>query len=662
MDFLREVFGNSEGFVCIVTISGSKRTENFFEYPSDYLALKEFINEYADRQNMNMYFSPVLYEDESTDTIVARPVITADLNMVSPVLVSPVPDFVVESSNGRFQAFWHRNGNSNSYQPVSVNGPVEVDLKLRRIPGTYNWKYHGQSWRVRSLNVATFDTCDKVRKKLDLYGEQFRTLFMGMDRWSLARTCARLGASAQDIFLILQGAQKEHGFLPGSDEFASMEALYKESLDAVANAQVPSLLTDLEIRNRVIDGDSFITKYVDWASTCTDSPKQYHVALAIAILSAILSPHVRMETSFGEFRPNLWFMILANTTSTRKTTAMRLGINLLKAVESDPILSTGQGSAEGIISALSDRDGHSSTFYRDEISGLVEEMARKDYMAGMMESLTKLYDGEEEKRTLRKETIHVKDPNLLIVAGGIKGRMVEILNINHVRSGFLPRFLIVCGLTAVEDMKPIGPPSPQTTGLRNALIDYLEDLRERFSDKSGKTSILNPLAKPKLTKIKATDESWDRMRKLEADVRDLGLSSENPDVFGPIYERMMNSIIKVAILIAADRAFRFQYEEPVLELEDIVNAISYADVWMESAYEVARGIEDKPSDEELKLQKIEKYILGASDGVARSKLMQNFRLTAKQMNDIEATLVQRGNVIASKVNKAQIFRSVAGEQ
>lgn len=661
MSFFKEVFGNSEGYLCIVTIRGGKKIEDFFEYPGGIRFLQESVDEVAIQSGVNVYFYPALFESESTTSaVVATPVITADLNMVSPVLISPVPNIVVESSKGRYQAYWHRNGQADAYQPISVNGPVETDLKLRRVPNTYNWKYQGNSWKVRELDVSSFDTCDRVRKRLDLFGEQFSSLFLGTDRWSLARVCARLGATAQDIFLVLQGSQKNHGFKPGSDEFASMEALYKESLDAAASAQMPSLLTDAEVKGQVIEGDSFVTKYVDWASTCTDSPQQYHVAVGLSILSSILCPYIRMETSFGEFRPNLWFMILAGTTITRKTTAMRLGVGLLESVDPDPILST-NGSAEGIISALSDRDGQSSLFYRDEISGLIEEMTRKDYMSGFMESLTKLYDGDTEKRTLRKQTILVKDPNLLILSGGIKNRMLELLNQKHVGSGFLPRFLVVCGWSEIGDMKPIGPPSSTNVDLRSDLVAYLENLKMHFSKrKSPKAEIMGSIAKPTITKIIATDEAWDRMRRLEADVRDLGLTSDNPDVFGPIYERMMNSIIKVGILLAADRAFREENESPLLELRDLQQAISYAGVWMESVYEIARNIDDKPSDEERKVQRIEEYIV-KSDGVSRSEVMQRFRLSARSMTELEATLVQRGTVIAAKVNKSTVYRSAVGE-
>src|SRR6201999_3023795 len=98
--------------------------------------------------------------------------------------------------------------------------------------------------------------------------------------------------------------------------------------------------------------------------------------------------------------PNLWFMILGDTTLTRKTTAMDLAVDLLMDVDPDVILAT-DGSIEGLMQGLSTRPKRPSIFLRDEFSGLLEMMTKWDYYAGMAEVLTKLYDGKMQKRILK---------------------------------------------------------------------------------------------------------------------------------------------------------------------------------------------------------------------------------------------------------------------
>jgi hypothetical protein len=77
--------------------------------------------------------------------------------------------------------------------------------------------------------------------------------------------------------------------------------------------------------------------------------------------------------------------------------------------------------------------------------------------------------------------------------------------------------------------------------------------------------------------------------------------------------------------------------------------------------EIARGIDDKPSKDELRIIKIEAAIRDSETGFTRSQLMRKFRLAAKEMNEIEATLIGRGLVIGSSVNKATVYRTSTRE-
>lgn len=210
--FFRDVFGNCRGYLCIHVISGGVHTEEFFEYPEDVQIAQEFLRGYATKKGVNVYFHPILFKTEISDLnnggeIADAPVVCADLNTLSPVLVTPTPDMIVESSRGRYQAYWLKQDSKSTVTPLSVHGLVETDTKLKRVPLTHNWKYHGESWKIKQISVDTLDTCDKVRKRYDLYGEQFESLFRSTDRYSLARVCGRLGASAQEVFLVLWNSQ-----------------------------------------------------------------------------------------------------------------------------------------------------------------------------------------------------------------------------------------------------------------------------------------------------------------------------------------------------------------------------------------------------------------------------------------------------------------------
>jgi hypothetical protein len=191
-----------------------------------------------------------------------------------------------------------------------------------------------------------------------------------------------------------------------------------------------ALLTDEE-RSLAEKSSTIVEEYIDWAKDLGDAAWQYHQAGAFVILSSLLAGSVRLPTSYGTVVPNLWFMILADTTLTRKTTAMDVAMDVIQEIDSDAVLAT-DGSIEGLFTSLSMRPGRPSVFLRDEFSGLLESMSRKDYYAGMAETLTKLYDGKFQKRVLRKETIEVRDPVLIVFAGGIRERVLGLLTHEHV--------------------------------------------------------------------------------------------------------------------------------------------------------------------------------------------------------------------------------------
>src|SRR6185437_2046072 len=137
--------------------------------------------------------------------------------------------------------------------------------------------------------------------------------------------------------------------------------------------------------------------------------------------------------------------------------AMNIVMDLLQDIDESLLMAT-DGSMEGFAQALADRPGQVSIFFRDEFTGLMESMAKKDYMAGMAEFFTGLYDSRSQVRRLRKEEIRIKDPRLIIFAGGIKNRMQSLVTFEHVSSGFLPRFIFVTAESDPTKVKPLGKP------------------------------------------------------------------------------------------------------------------------------------------------------------------------------------------------------------
>lgn len=405
--------------------------------------------------------------------------------------------------------------------------------------------------------------------------------------------------------------------------------------------------------------ETFIDRYTAWGASATDAPKQYHTANAVVMLSTIMSPYLKLETSYGEIKPNVWCMILAGTTVTRKSTTMDMAIKMLHEVHPDFLMGT-DGSPEGIMSELSSRDGKISLFHRDEITGWIEATTKRDYLSGMLEAFTRLYDGKHEKRILRKESVEVNDPNLVIMSGGIKTKMAELMTMDHIRSGFLPRFIMISGTTRADDIRPIGPP-PTEDELRQAARDpreavleelyaiatrYLPKKTEEKVEIAGVVKLLT--AKPEKVKLTASADAWARIQQLKYDAQKLAEDSANPEIYVPIFDRLSNTVIKLAMLLAGAEG------STVISKMHVVKAIALSEPWLQCIIDFAEQLEAMPDIDrwEKRTDKILKFIADAHpEPVTRTDLMRKFRIKAREVDDLEKTLIARGQIRIEKIVK-----------
>lgn len=416
--------------------------------------------------------------------------------------------------------------------------------------------------------------------------------------------------------------------------------------EAMAASAVP-LLTDEEIQY-VEDNPTFIERYIEWAGGLGDAAKQYHQAGAFTILASLLCGNVRLPTSFGTVYPNLWFMILADTTLTRKTTAMDIAMDLIMEVDDDIVLAT-DGSIEGLLGGLSTRPGRPSVFLRDEFSGLLEQITKRDYYAGMPELLTKLYDGKMQKRVLRKETIEVRDPRLIVFAGGIRTKIQDLLTSEQVSSGFMPRFIFITAESDVSKLKPLGPPTEINLGNKKAIKDEMQDLVAHYQTQATITIAGQKIEQnsPREWNATMTPDAWYRYNKLEADMLDFGMRSMNPEHMTPTFDRLSKSTLKAALLMATSRQ---RDSKITIEMQDILHAIYYMRGWRTYVIDVMNNL--GRSTGEKQLDTIYRAIRN-KNGVKRSYLMQAYHLSAREADQVFLTLEQRGLISRQKSGRTE---------
>lgn len=692
--------------------------EYFFQYPGELDPMLRCIEEYTSTHDV--YYCPQLLDTQARrkENIKETPVLWADLDECPPSNCLIPPSVTVESSPRRYQALWRvedvspadaemisqRIAYYHEREGADVSG---WDLsQLLRVPLTYNRKPEHEDdppiIKVLQLNRGLYRAEEFLKKypavtrhaveefpfpenlpdtdgegMLDMYLDrlppQATFLFTNTPEdkqwsialWSLELVCFEAGMSREEAYILVRDSacnkfkrdHVDHERLLWRDVCRAW-IRNEENIKVIApeHKPLPKLLTPEE-RQLVASRETFVERYIRWASSLGDAAPQYHQAGAFIALSAVLSGGVRLPTSFGTIKPNLWFMILADTTLTRKSTAMDISMDLVAEVDDGAVLAT-DGSVEGLLGSLATRPGRPSVFLRDEFSGMLEAFTKKDHYAGMAEMFTKLYDGKLQKRVLRKETIEVRDPVLVMFTGGIRNKICGLLTHEHIGSGFVPRFVFITAESDLNRVKPIGPPTQVDNSGRAAILAELRRYLDVYQaqpqlKKEGDKLVILPA---EFVNAELTPKAWDRYNKLEHDMMKEGIKSQAPEIVTPTFDRLCKSMLKAAVLIAASRQDPTEAKTIQVTYEDMIHAMSYGEQWRNYVVEVVNSVGKTSTEQEF--DRIFRAVV-REPGVTRSKVMQHYHLTARQADTIFTTLEQRGLVLRKREGRTERLFPVA---
>ena len=711
LTMLRHLFGMRPGYVCIAYATRDKKEfrEEFIKWPAEADKVNELVNKII--LTHNIWFCPMILDKRSRkkENVSMTPAAWSDLDTCTPDNLHVPPSIIVESSPGRWQGYWQFEKNvapdiaENISQRIAYEHAKEGadrsgwDLtQLLRMPLTYNYKYaSGPLILIEEINEARYRESDFAEHYPQVAQYAYLEIPLPQDEdlpdadaimqakrlkmnpmiwqlyqeepeqdwsasiWKLNMLLFEAGFSRNEVYSITSSAACNKYARDGRDpallwkEVCRAEAKHNVQENALTKKIVDTPLISDEERAALDAEDTFIERYINWAKSLGDAAAQYHQAGAFTALSALLAGNVRLPTSFGTVVPNLWFMILADTTLTRKSTAMDIAMDLVMEIDPDVVLAT-DGSIEGLLTALSLRPGRPGVFLRDEFSGLLEQMTKKDYMAGMPELLTKLYDGKLQKRILRKEVIEVKEPVLLLFTGGIKDKITSLLTYEQVSSGFMPRFVFITAESDITKVKPLGPPTEFTDNNRQAIIDELQDMCAHYKQDSITqiTGSTITITKPKHFPARLTEEAWFRYNKLETTMLDNGMNAVRPDIMTPVYDRLCKSMLKSAVLLAASEQ---RGEEVLVEEKHLIRAIGYGENWRIYANEIMNGV--GKGKEERMLDNIYNAIC-REPGVNRSHIMTSYHLNAREASAVFETLEQRNLITRSKMGRGEVFHPV----
>lgn len=519
--------------------------------------------------------------------------------------------------------------------------------KLLRVPGTRNSKYENQSYSVigsTSGEIYTLEELDQTYGAIEIEAinevnlqpmpaqsadivtilskipanSEIATLYMdeppvnadwSKRLWKLEMEMFRLGFTPEEVFVIAKHAKcnKYHSPLRPKRLDADGD-LWREVLRAsqsYGTTSAPEYVLDEvdrrtekpvdflteEERGVVATSKTFVDRYVDWSQKKTDAAVEYQIAGAFTILSSCFSDTGHAVPKYGKMGLNLWFMILGETTRSRKSTSRQLMLRIIREYEKFAGYQIDVGSdvtAEGLVKLLSVRDKQTSLFHRDEVQGMFKDFINKTYMATAAERFTELYDGHvpvivrstggsspgKGMQSERAET------NFLMYLMGITSKTADVLTTEYFRSGFLARFIYVIAdapdrtfeseaISQADEIEVRSRDDEMDNIVRSLYDAYL------YWQKKGA-----PFPRP----IRLTDEALERFNKFKWEMGEYTNGHDHEESIEPSRQRLALSIWKCAILLA-------MYDKSdEVELKHMLIAIHYSEDWFRNLVRMAGAI------------------------------------------------------------------------
>ena len=673
--------------------------EQFFEWPGQKIQMLDYIEKVA--PSFNVYFGVNLWSvpRRIKENAIPQNIVWADLDTCRPDQLEIVPQTIIESSPNHFQAVWRMDQKVDPliaenyskrvayhYADLGVDRSGWDLTQLLRVPGTYNFKYQLDDipqvvLRTLGEDLYPIDVFEALpqptitdedvpdvpipqdlealpspeeiiyRYREHLQSTAFARYYSeepandwSKHLWRLINLCFEVSMSAEEVFVIAKtskcnkyardGRPETHLWrevLKAEVDHKNMETLLHDHRQLV----MPALLTSTE------EGSlqpTLVDEYMDWATQATDAVPLYHELSCCVLMSALMSTTVRLPTSHSRLVPNIWALILGDSTLTRKTTAMNMAMDFLHEIDRDLIVSS-DGSPEGLLHNLSLRPKMVSIFYRDEVTGFFSTIVNQQYARAMPEIMTHMYDVPKYRpTTLRKETFVVSEPIFIFFGGGIPNRLYSLVDEEMFTSGFIPRFLVVEGSADLETKSPTGPPTGAGTDKRQALLETFQALHEMYTnqqiviDVGGQKMQTTPEYE-----VSFTPEMWERAAKIEDALLRAADNSPFANMALPAFSRMYFSMLKLTCLFAAVRQ---EPQELKIEanMHDLLTAAHYIQRW--GKY-VVRFIQNAGvTGDENTLRSVYRTI-ERIPGIHRGQIMQRHHLNAKTMQTLEETLVQR---------------------
>lgn len=183
---------------------------------------------------------------------------------------------------------------------------------------------------------------------------------------------------------------------------------------------------------------TWLDEYEGYLKTYTDAPPVYQRFIGLTIAGNAIGEKCFYQAGDQALYPNIWLIILGNSTFMRKTTSLRFGKNVLTR-HFPHNLYPNEYSIERLLEIL--KENPTGIFIHEEFISFMS-LLNRDYMAGMKNLFTELFDVPETfTRKTQKTEIIINRPVISMLAATTNTWFLEKVQESDLEGGFLPRFL-----------------------------------------------------------------------------------------------------------------------------------------------------------------------------------------------------------------------------
>lgn len=367
----------------------------------------------------------------------------------------------------------------------------------------------------------------------------------------------------------------------------------------------------------------WLYEYVKHARSLTDAPLAFHVGGGLVALAGAVGSNVWWYGGGARVQwPNL-YVLLVGPSGTRKSTAVDLPTAPLANAVPGSILDR-EFTPERFIRNLSSHP--TAVLKESEFSSLLERM-NSNYMNGMKQRLTDLYDCHERyDRSIQGaggqgEVISIEKPSLSILAASTVDWLVESIGPNDMRSGFLPRFLIISSPVR-EPEPPGGYFARADKGVSAPLVAALHHLSTMKSTKLDFDGVKNRLVSWAYDR---TTAFWE---------------NDGSEELGGLYNRLGHHVAKVCALLMVSGGPMTNQRDTVVREDVAERAILFME-WVLTG--TARLFDERVTFSEFERQ-AQTALRKIGSEVGWSDLLRRLHLSAGEFEKLINTLEKRGDV------------------